>query len=170
MQGGSFKMSSTHFDDLSDVTFDFENVSNGTWGFYQHPIEIVNASAEGAQSTLLRTGTDGVNVSLTNLDYKFSPANAPIINFQSRGTLAMTASTIFMTGSNPSLEFVGGPQAVFTLSNNSLALTNVTLDGHFVSQGNCWGGTPKLSATSRSTVAEGPEACGSKFAKPSRRS
>ena len=163
MQGGSIKMSGTHFDDLTDVAFDFENVSNGTWGFYQHSIEIVNVSAEGDQATLLRTGTDGVNVSLTNVDYKFSPANAPIIDFQSTGSLFITASTFFMLGNSPTFQLVGGPKSIITLTDNSIALNSLTLDGHILSQGNCWGGAPHLTATRNSTIAEGIEACGGKF-------
>jgi hypothetical protein len=160
-EGGSFKMTGTHFDGITDVDFDFANLVNRSVAAYQHPIDIVNVSSESGSAALLTTGTDPVYISMTNLDEKFAPNRSPIINFLSDGVLYLSDSQLYMLGISDSLVFNGGTGQIVSLTNNLLNLNSVSVSGHLLSTGNCWEGTTILTQAKGAVVTENNDACGS---------
>lgn len=159
-QGGSFKMTGTHFDGVTSVDFDFVNLVNRSLAAYQHPIDIVNVSSESGTAALLTTGTDPIYISMTNLDEKFAPNNSPIINFQSNGVLYLSNSQLFMLGNADSMVFNGGGSQVVALTNNLFNLSMATVGGHLLSTGNCWQGNPAVTLVKGAVVTEMADACG----------
>jgi len=159
-EGGSFKMTGTHFDGVTQVDFDFENLVDRSLAAYQHPIDVVNVSSETGSGTLLRTGTDPMYVSMSNVDEKFAPNSVPIIDFESTGMLFLTDSQMFMLGTSDSLRFGGGTSEIVSLTNNFFNLSSISLSGHLMSSGNCWQGNPTATEASGSKVTETADACG----------
>lgn len=159
-EGGSFKMTGTHFDGVTQVDFDFQNLANRSLAAYQHPIDIVNVSSETGSGTLLLTGTDPMYVSMSNVDEKFAPNSVPIIDFESTGMLFLTDSQMYMLGTSDSLRFGGGSGEVVSLTNNFFNLSNITLTSHLMSSGNCWHGNPTASVSGSGQVTETADACG----------
>ena len=160
-EGGSFKMTGTHFDGVTQVDFDFENLVNSSLTAYQHPIDIVNVSSESGSGTLLTTGTDPIYISMTNVDEKFAPNSDPVINFQSNGVLYLSNSQLYMLGSGDSLNFNGGASQVVSLTNNFFNLSSMSVSGHLLSSGNCWQGNPSVTIASGALVTESNDLCGS---------
>jgi hypothetical protein len=159
-EGGSFKMTGTHFDGVTQVDFDFENLINSSLTAYQHPIDIVNVSSESGSGTLLTTGTDPIYISMTNVDEKFAPNSDPVINFQSNGVLYLSNSQLFMLGTSDSLNFSGGSSQVVSLTNNYFNLSKLSVSGHLLSSGNCWQGNPTITKAAGSLVTESNDLCG----------
>jgi hypothetical protein len=159
-EGGSFKMDGTHFDGVTQVNFDFENLVDRSLAAYQHPIEIVNVSSESGSGTLLKTGTDPVYVSMTNLDEKFAPNTVPVISFLSTGAMYLSNSQLLMLGTSDSLQFSGGTGQVVSLTNNFFNLGALSVSGHLLSSGNCWHGNPALTKVSGAVVTESNDLCG----------
>jgi hypothetical protein len=158
-QGGSVKAVGTHFANLTDVSFDFENPDSPA--IYEHPQVIAGISTDGAAG-LLRTGTAQVLVTITGIDAKFSQQTNPVINFQSNGgMLFISNSYLYYLDPNSEVDFVGGANQVVNLTNNYMGLSKVVLKGRLLSQANCWMGRPQLSLAPRSMVIEGGEMCGS---------
>jgi hypothetical protein len=153
-------MTGTHFDGVTQVDFDFENLINSSLTAYQHPIDIVNVSSESGSGTLLTTGTDPIYISMTNVDEKFAPNSDPVINFQSNGVLYLSNSQLFMLGTSDSLNFSGGSSQVVSLTNNYFNLSKLSVSGHLLSSGNCWQGNPTITKASGSLVTESNDLCG----------
>ncbi|HUN59916.1 MAG TPA: glycosyl hydrolase family 28-related protein [Candidatus Binataceae bacterium] len=159
-EGGSFKMTGTHFDGVTQADFDFENLINSSLTSYQHPIDIVNVSSESGSGSLLTTGTDPMYISMTNLDEKFAPNSDPVINFQSAGVLYLSNSQLYMLGTSDSLNFSGGTSQVVSLTNNYFNLSSMSVSGHLLSTGNCWQGNPTITKASGALVTESNDLCG----------
>ena len=158
-QGGSVKAIGTHFANLTDVSFDFENPVSPA--IYEHPQVIAGISTDGAAG-LLRTGTAGVLVTITGIDARFSQQTNPVIDFQSNGgMLFISNSYMYYLDPNSEMDFVGGPGQVVNLTNNYMGLSKVVLNGRMLSQANCWMGRPEVSLAPRSSIVENGELCGS---------
>jgi hypothetical protein len=159
-EGGSFKMTGTHFDGVTEVDFDFANLTNRSIAAYQHPIDIVNVSSESGSAALLTTATDPIYISMTNLDEKFAPNSSPIINFQSNGVLYLSDSQLYMLGASDSLVFNGGTSQIVALTDNLFNLNTVSVSGHLLSTGNCWQGNPVVTVAKGAVILETADACG----------
>ena len=156
-QGGSIKAVGTHFANLSEVAFDFENPVSPA--IYEHPQVIAGISTEGA-AALLRTGAASVMVTITGIDGKFVQQTNPVIDFQSNGgMLFLSNSFMNYANANSEVNFAGG--AVVNLTNNYMGASKVVLNGRMMSQANCWMGRPQINLSRGSVVIESGELCGS---------
>lgn len=156
-RGGSIKAVGTHFANLSQVVFDFDNPVAPA--IYEHPQVIAGISTDSAGG-LLRTGTASVLVTITGIDGQFSRRADPVIDFESNGgMLYMSDSFLNYPGANSVVNFAGG--GLINLTNNYMGPSEVMLKGRMMSQANCWTGKPQVRLVRGSALIESGELCGS---------
>ncbi|HJU10059.1 MAG TPA: glycosyl hydrolase family 28-related protein [Candidatus Binataceae bacterium] len=156
-QGGSIKAVGTHFANLSQVAFDFENPVSPA--IYEHP-QVISGISTDAAAGLLRTGTASILVTITGIDGKFAQQSDPVIDFESKGgMLFLSNSFLNYSGGISEVDFVGG--GVVNLTNNTMGPAKLVLNGRMMSQANCWTSRPRLSLSPNSVMIENGELCGS---------
>ena len=156
-EGGAFRAIGTFFS-VSDVVFDFDNTPSQQHPFYEHTILIQGIATEGSGG-LLRTGTAPVAVSIIGADVKF--AAGKVIDFESpQGQLFISGSYFNFLDPSATLSFTGGRGQMVDLSGNFIDLNNLTLNGNFTSQGNCWAGKPKMQIIGPSHFIQRDNLCG----------
>ncbi|MGH7931812.1 MAG: glycosyl hydrolase family 28-related protein [Candidatus Binataceae bacterium] len=155
-EGGTFKISGTHFQTLSDVIFDFENSSDPGVTLYQHPI-LINAISTESASNLLRTGTVGMYVAITGCDFNSSASDGPYIDWNSPGMLFISDSFMYYLQPSEYLQFNAG---IVNLNSNYFNLDKIVLNGgRLNSHANCWGGPTNVQSGPQAALIDSGDSC-----------
>lgn len=149
--GAGFKMTGTHFGNISQSDIDLTNPPDS--GVYTHDVILNGISAEG-DAQLLTTGTTLVNVFINGFEANSGYTPGPTINFESPGLLSVSNSKL--TGS-----FVfGNPESKIAITNSELAITSISWAGHMGVSNDCFENLESLLPSGAATISETNPLCG----------